>query len=366
MAEVAPRTGVLDDRSAVRRLDAAGMLAAVSDLPAQLRDGWRRTRDLTLPESHRGASGVALLGMGGSAIAGDVVRGVFVDRLRVPLVSVRDYVLPAFVGPETLVVAVSHTGATEETVSALTQALARKSPVAVIATGGPMHGVASRVGIPLLAYPGGGQPRASVGYGLSLVAGLLERAGLLDVADREIASAADAVTAVLEACGPDVPTERNGAKQLAWSLVDRFVVIQASGHLASTARRWKTQLNENAKQMAFADDLPEATHNTVVGYGQPDSLRDHYFVVFLASAMDHPRNTLRAELSMELLSSLNVAHHTVTVAGDGPLAQAVASIAYGDLVSCYLAVLYGMDPTPVDAISHIKERLSTVDGAADE
>jgi glucose/mannose-6-phosphate isomerase len=358
--------GVLDDVVAVGRMDAGGMLAAIETLPGQIRDAWARSRKLQLGEPHRAAQAVALLGMGGSAVGADLVRGVFSDRLRVPLSVVRDYELPASVQPSTLVVAVSYSGSTEETISALATALERRCPVAVITTGGTLHDVARRANLPLLDYPGGSQPRAAIGYSLLLFAGLLERAGLLQLDDAEVESTAATAAAMAKLWGPSVATERNLAKQLAWSLVDRLPVIEAAGFLAPVARRWKTQFNENSKSMAVAEELPEATHNTVVGYQQPESIRDHLYVVFLASPSDHPRNSLRASLSAELLGKAQIAHQVVPIAGDGRLAQAIAAISLGDHVSTYLAMLYGLDPTPVEAISHIKERLLERDEDAED
>jgi glucose/mannose-6-phosphate isomerase len=359
-------TGVLDDPAAIGRYDTGQMLAAVMRLPEQLREGWALAREVRLPDGHARTRNVAILGMGGSAIAGDIVRSVYADRLRAPIVSVRDYDLPAFVGPETLVVAVSHSGATEETVSALSHALERRCPVVVVATGGPMAEVARRAGLPLLSYAASGQPRAAIGYGISVLTSLLESAGHLEVDAAEVSEAADVVSSVLRSAGPEFPTERNPAKQLAWVLVDRFILIQASGHLAAAARRWKTQLNENAKQIAAVEELPEATHNAVVGYAQPESLHDHLFVVFLASIGDHPRNRLRAALSAELLGASGIGHQVVPVPGESRLAQTCAAIAHGDLVSCYLAILYGLDPTPVDAIGLIRQRLAGVDASAED
>lgn len=358
--------GILDDLGAMRRYDASAMLDAVATLPAQITDGWMRSRALTLPEAHRAARAVAVLGMGGSAIGGDLVRGVFAERLRLPLVVVRDYELPAWVGPETLVVASSYSGATEETISALSTALERRCPVAIITTGGPMGEVARRVRLPLLTFPGDGQPRAAVGYSMTLLAGTLERAGLLEIVDDEIRDAASAGSAAVELFGPDVPTERNPAKQLAWSLVDRLPVIEASGALAVVARRWKTQLNENGKSGAFAEELPEATHNAIVGYARPETLRDHLYVVFLASPDQHARNALRASLSAQLLGMAPIGHQVVPIGGSGTLAQAVSAIVMGDYVSTYLAFLYGEDPSPVEAIGYVKSRMSASDDEDDE
>jgi glucose/mannose-6-phosphate isomerase len=284
----------------------------------------------------------------------------------VPMSIVRDYDLPAFVQPSTLVVAASYSGSTEETISALTTALERRCPVAVITTGGALLEVARRAELPLLAFPGGGQPRAALGSALVSLIGLLQRAGLLAVEDAEIEAAAVSAAAMVEMWGASVPTERNLAKQLAWSLVDRLPVIEASGSLSPVARRWKTQLNENSKSMAVNEELPEATHNTVVGYAQPESIRDHVYVVFLASPLDHPRSSLRASLSAELLGSAQIAHQMVPIAGEGRLAQAIVAITLGDYASTYLGMLYGLDPSPVEAITTIKARLLERDEDAED
>ncbi|MFI5261709.1 MAG: bifunctional phosphoglucose/phosphomannose isomerase, partial [Candidatus Limnocylindrales bacterium] len=154
--------GILDRAADRAAIDAADMGGQVATIPDQLRDGWARTRRLTLPAAYRATRGVAVLGMGGSAIGGDLVHDIFADRLTVPLETVRGYELPAWVGPETLVIAASYSGATEETISALGAALRRRCPVIVVTTGGPLREVAQRAELPHVVFPGGGQPRAAI------------------------------------------------------------------------------------------------------------------------------------------------------------------------------------------------------------
>jgi glucose/mannose-6-phosphate isomerase len=358
--------GILDDLEALRRLDRSDMLGAAAALPGQVRDAWAISRSLALPESHRAVASVAVLGMGGSAIGGDLVRAIWADRLRVPVEVIRGYELPAWVGPTTLVVASSHSGTTEETISTFEQAAARRAPCAIISTGGTLLEVARRAGLPFLAFPGGGQPRASVGYSATLLAGLLERAGLLDLADAEVDAAAHAADIRVAASAPDLPTAENEAKRLAWTIVDRLPIIEASGLLAAVARRWKTQLNENGKTSATWEELPEATHNAVVGYPQPDTLKDHLIVVFLESDHDHERDRLRARFSRELLDSSGVAHEVIAVSGDGRFGTALDAIVRGDFASIYLGALYGVDPTPVESIAMLKQALALAAQAGDE
>jgi len=357
---------VLDEVAALERRDPTGLINHIGETPRQMREAWALTRGLDLPERHRQPTAVAVLGMGGSAIAGDIVRGVFSDRLRVPLVSVRDYDLPAWVGERTMVVAISHSGATEETISALSGALERRCPVVAITTGGPLGDVAAQVDLPRLIYPDDGPPRGALGYTLTLLGGLLERAGVMDLGEGEVLAGSVASATVGRSCGPAAGTDGNLAKQLAWTLVDRLPVVEAAGFLAPIARRWKTQLNENAKSMAVLEELPEATHNTVVGYQLPDTLRDHLYTVFLTGAADHPRNSRRLSLSTELLAAHGIAYQVVAVGGDTRFEQACWAISLGDYVSAYLALLYGVDPAPVEAIGHIKAGMQTADQENEE
>jgi glucose/mannose-6-phosphate isomerase len=351
----------LDNQGLIEAADPGGMLDLIAQIPAHLRDAWRITRGLALTDAHRATTSAALLGMGGSAIGGDLVAGIWSDRLRVPLTVVRGYDLPAWVSPSTLVIASSNSGNTEETLSALGAALQRKAPVVAISTGGALATAAARASMPLLSFPKIGMPRAAVGYSVGLTAGLLERAGHLDLADDEIEAAAAAAEKAVAAYGPEVPTAGNRAKQLAWTFLDRLPIIESAGFLAPVARRWKTQLNENGKTTAAWEELPEATHNTVVGYPHPEDTRDHLFVVFLASSADHPRNRVRTALSTAALDDELIANDRVVFEDRGRLAQAMHAIVLGDYASTYLAVLYGADPTPIEVLDHIKEALAAAD-----
>jgi glucose/mannose-6-phosphate isomerase len=358
--------GLLEDVKSISRRDPGHMLPAIAAFPDQMRKAWQMSRELQISDRYKTTTKVALLGMGGSAVCGDLVRAIFSDRITVPLVSVRDYELPAWIDASTLVIAVSHSGATEETITALETALQRRCPVAVITTGGAIGEVAKAVDLPRLLFPNESSPRAALGYTLLLLAGLLERAGFLDLDEPEVEAAIAAASQVAASCAADAPATTNLAKQLAWSLLDRFPVIEGSGFMAAVARRWKTQINENSNSAAAAEELPEATHNTVVGYEQPETMRDHQYVVFLASDADLPRNRERARLSVELLKTLNIDYQRVSFDGPGRFAQACAAISLGDYVSFYLALLYGVDPSKTEALTLVKQTMSEFDPAADE
>jgi len=355
----------LEDPAAILRRDPGHMLGAIQAFPRQMRAAWKMSRALTLPDRYREATSICVLGMGGSAVCGDLVRAIFSDRLTLPIASVRDYELPAWVGTKTLVICVSHSGATEETITALGTALERRCPVAVISTGGPIGGVATKADLPRLIYPNETPPRAALGYTMLLLAGLLERGGFLALDDAQVDEAIRAAEEVAAACGPDVPAASNLAKQLAWSLLDRLPVIEGSGVMAAVARRWKTQINENSHSSAVAEELPEATHNTVVGYEQPETMRDHEYVVFLAADSDLPRNRERVRLSMGLLKASTIDYRRVSIDGNGRLVQACAAISLGDYVSFYLALLYGADPSKTEALTLVKTSMGEFDENAE-
>ena len=350
---------ILDDPAAMSRADSGGMLVHVAELPEQIAEGWRISRQLELPGPM--PRSVAILGMGGSAIAGDLVKGIWADRISAPVEVLRGYDLPAWAGPETLVIASSRSGSTEETLRQLETALGRRCPVVCVTTGGAMKNVAQAARLPLAAFPDRGSPRSSVGWSLSIMAGVLERAGLLQLDESEIEAGVASARATAASCAPGVPTADNPAKQLAWALVDRFVLVIGSGALAPVARRWKTQLNENSKAFAASDELPEATHNSVVGFEQPESLRDHLGVVFLKSELEHPRNALRASLMGDLLDTGQIWHTSVRSQGEGRFGQALSAVVMGDFVSVYLAFMYAVDPTPIVVIDHVKEQLALAD-----
>lgn len=350
---------ILDDVAAMGRADGEGMLGHVAGLAGQVIEGFRAAQELELPWD--APRSVAVLGMGGSAIAGDLVPAIWADRISVPVHVLRGYELPAWVGPDTLVIASSKSGDTEETLRQLEGALERRCPVVCVSTGGALHRVAAAAKLPLATYPAAGSPRALLGWSLGIVAGVLERAGVLELSEAEIEAAVASADAVAARCAPEVPTADNPAKQLAWSLVDRFVLVSGAGFLAPVARRWKTQLNENSKAAAVFEELPEATHNTVVGFEQPESLRDHLAVVFLQSDLEHPRNALRAQLMADVLDTGLIWHQRIETSGETRLGHVLGGIVLGDYVSVYTAFMYAVDPTPVVAIDHIKQQLALAD-----
>lgn len=352
----------LDDPATRKRIDPDDMLGRVAELPRQLAQARRVAAPVSLTERHTNVDAIVVLAMGGSAIGAELVAAAAGDRLRVPLIVHRDYGLPAGVGERTLVIAASHSGETAETLSGFALARERGLPLAVVTTGGRLAAGASEAGLPLLQYRLGGQPRAAIGFGVGLVHELLATAGLIREPD-PLGAAATAVEQLLERMSPAVETDANPAKQLAWSIFGRIPVVYGHGAMAAVAHRWKTQLNENAKAWAAWEPMPEANHNAIEGSLNPREESDALYVIQVRDRDEPPEIADRYRVVEELLGERATNRSEVWAEGPSPLARVLTGVAYGDMVSVYLAILYQTDPTPVTLLAMLKERLARATGS---
>ncbi len=348
----------LDDITALRELDREGMLDHVAALPQQCRGAWALTRDLELSSHHRQANRVLIAGMGGSAIGGDLAAAVAADTGSLPIVVHRDYELPAWVDERTLVVGSSYSGDTEETLAAFEAAHERGCPLVAVTTGGRLARLAGQWQVPVISFGYRSMPRAALGYLFISLLGILRAMGAVGDLEADLREA----LSLLEIHGPewaaDSPQARNQAKQLALALHGRVPVVVGAGLLAPVARRWKTQFNENSKGWAYFEALPEMDHNALSGFHFPAGGADRFCVLFLTSQGLYRRNRLRLDFTQQILAEQGVACQRVQVPGESKLAQILAGVQLGDYVSCYLAALYGADPTPIADIVSLKQRMS--------
>lgn len=356
----------LDDLNRFKQLDPDNMLAHIDGLPDQIEAAWALGQTLPLPDLSA-VTQIVLCGMGGSAIGGSLVQALVMNACRVSLTINRDYDLPAWAaGPHTLVIGASYSGGTEETLSAFKQAIQRKTKLLAITTGGPIAELCRSAGGVVWPFEYKSQPRAVAGYSLALPLALLSRAGF--IADKQALSVAEGSAAVAEAVKAmreqqnslraESPVARNPAKRMAGQVMDRYPLIFGSGIMAPVARRWKGQISENAKAWAQFEDLPEMNHNSVVGTANPESLIGKYMVLFLESDFDHPRNKIRSEATRKLFMAAGFNTDVIRGVGATPLAQMLTALHYGDYVSYFLAMAYGVDPTPIGPIEALKRRLA--------
>ena len=350
----------LDDLQSMQQLDPQAMLAEIDNLPDQLEKAWGlgQTQPCEGLLPTQGFSRILISGMGGSAIGADLLAAYIAPICRIPVIVHRDYGLPAWAhGAETLVIASSHSGNTEETLDAFDAALRNDCRLMAVATGGKLAERAVQAKIPIWKFEHQGQPRAAVGFSFGLLLAAFSRLGLIDPTEKittEVDTAVSEMKKQQEILRADVPVAHNPAKRLAGQLVGRWVNVYASGCLAPVARRWKGQVNEIAKAGAGFEFLPEADHNALAGLLNPADLQSRTTTLFLHAPSDHPRNRLRSDLTRQgfMLEGLNT--DVYEAQGENSLAHIWTTLHFGDYVAYYLAMAYGADPTPVQALENFK------------
>jgi glucose/mannose-6-phosphate isomerase len=348
---------LLDDLGYLQLLDAGRMLHFIEDFPAQCLVAWGNAGRFAWPQVPEGMQNVVIAGMGGSAIAGELLADLATEHSSLPILIHRNYGLPACAGRHSLVIASSYSGDTEETLDAARQALRRGASVVALAAGGELGRLAAEAGTPFYTLHYQSSPRAALAHSFVSLLYFFQHLGLLPDQHEALVDAVATMQAMQSTVGARVPASANLAKRLAHDLHRRLSVIYGVGFLGSVAHRWKTQINENAKAWAFYEMLPEMNHNAVLGYQQPDDLAAASYVVLLRSRSNARRNLVRAEATGQLLERAGVPHRAIDAEGSSELAQMLSAIHLGDYVSFYLAALYGVDPTPIEAIDLLKEHL---------
>lgn len=352
----------LDDLSLFEKFDEQNMLGFIRVLPDQLEQAFAHGLSQPAPVGLPAFRSVLIAGMGGSAISGDLVNALVADSSPYPIRVIRGYDLPpCYSGPETLLIALSHSGNTEETLSVASQALERGCTVLAITTGGKLPAIVGAAGGMVWKYDYASPPRAALGWLYGMVLAAFNQLGLAPGLPPQVAEAVSLMRREAAIYGPESPTVQNSAKRLAGQFMERLPVLWASGLLEPVAQRWKTQINENSKSPAFVDFIPEMNHNGVVGTVFPDRVLSRFMVVQLQSARyDHPRVQVRQQVTEEIALSAGLNHDKVQATGESRLAQQMGLIQYGDYVTFYLAIAYEADPTAIPQIDLLKERLAAV------
>ena len=347
----------LDEQDRFQEVDPEGMLAEIDGLPDQLQAAWDLGQSLPLPIVEE-VRQVVIAGMGGSAIGGDLLAAYVAPRMSIPVIVWRNYDLPAYAsGPGTLVITSSHSGNTEETLSAFERGREAGVSLMAITTGGELARRAEAQSVPLWSFKHSGQPRAAVGYSFGLLLAALARQDLIPDPTDEVVDAVAAMHRQQKKLRADVPVTQNPAKRLAGQMMERWPTIVGADFLAPVARRWRTQISELAKAVAQFEELPEADHNMVAGVVQPESLFGSTMVIFLRASLNHPRNTIRVDATSHILMVEGFGTNIIQARGDTRLAQQWTCLHFGDYTAYYLAMAYGIDPTPVAAIEGLKEIL---------
>ncbi len=351
----------LDNVEQIRGLDPDNMYNRVFDFPEQLAEAVALGEKFQFDRlAFADVKNIVVIGMGGSAIGGDLARSLLGKTLVAPFQVCRNYELPEYVDDESLVIASSYSGNTEETLAALEDAIGRKSMIMAMTTGGIMEEVCGVNGIPVLKLPGGLQPRAALGYSFAPLIVFFERIGLIKGYVKQLGDTIAHLKTQRDSYIEDSPVAQNRAKNLATIIRGRMPIIYGGPSLTDVvAVRWKGQMCENAKNMAFANVYAEFNHNELVGWSDTIAPhKDNLIVIQLRDKDDHPKIVKRMDIVKGIIGKQNVPVIDVQSTGNTPLDRMFSLVQLGDFASYYLAILNNVDPTPVEAIETLKKSLA--------
>lgn len=361
------RLEVLDDPQALRKIDKSDMLGLCLKTSEFCKEAIMLARRFKLPKTvqiskslqikYCKPKNIVVAGMGGSAIGGDLLRDWLVDRLDVPVEVCRDYYLPAYADEETLVLVVSYSGETEEALCALLDAVKRKCMIVAVASGGTLISFAKKLHLPYFVARSGFQPRVAVPYLSFPLAIILEKFGLVSGLEKEMQETVRVLKKLAAENSSKVPRNKNLAKKLAWQLRSTIPVVYGFRQYRGVACRFKSELNENSKIPAKYENFPELNHNDVVGWEASERLTKKFTVILIRDREEPPeiRNRIEATKKLVLRKAAKVLE--IQSVGESELARMFSVVFLGDLTSVYLAILLGVDPSPVEIITALKNEM---------
>lgn len=347
----------LDSKEKVREIDKSDMLGHLVKTPDYCLDAIKRANQTDVPAKVK-PNNVVIIGMGGSAIGGEILKAWLREELSIPIEVSRDYTLPAYVNKDTLIFAISYSGNTEETLSAFLTAVSRKCMIIAITSGGQLGALCNKLQVPYVPLPVNLPPRAAVPYLFFPLPILMKKLGILTNIEDEIEKVISILRKVGRANLPSVPTVDNKAKKLAQELMGTIPVVYGFRQYCAIAHRLKTQFNENSKIFSRYDVFPELNHNETVGWEAPEKLIKNYSVILIRDPAEPPEIRNRIETTSSLVFSRAKKVLEITAEGEGKLIKMFSVLCIGDFASIYLAILQNKDPTPVKIIDRVKSELA--------
>ena len=345
----------LDDVDVLYKLDKSRAISNVLSYPEACLQAYK-LEPINLPEVITSPRIIVIAGMGGSGISGDIVATWLQDRIKIPIISVKDYILPNYVDEDALVVLVSYSGNTEETLSVFSQALERKAQVLAVTSNGKLEEYCQKARLPFIRIPSGYQPREAIIYLTIPIASFLEKTEIIENLSMEIRSTAEVLQQVREQIKPEVPLEENPAKKIAVQILNTTPIIYGSGIQNPIAYRMKCQLNENSKVHAFYGVIPEMNHNEIMGWEHV--AYKMFSVIFLRYHSEREEVKTRIEILKNLLSERGVTKVLeIWARGKSTLEKMFSTMFIGDMTTLYLAFLRNVDPLKIELIEKLKKEL---------
>jgi glucose/mannose-6-phosphate isomerase len=348
---------ILDNQEKVKQIDKSSMLTHLVKTSDYCRDAIKRAAQTSVPPKVK-PENIVIVGMGGSAIGGEILHDWLRDVLPIPIEVCRDYNLPAYVNKDTLVFANSYSGNTEETLSAFLAANKRKCTTIAITSGGQLEEFSKKLQVPYITIPTGLPPRVAVPYLFFPLPVLMEKMEILSNVRDEL----EETILVLERLGKansfSVPTEENKAKKLAQELMGTVPIVYGFRQYSVIAHRLKTQFNENSKVPSKYDVFPELNHNETVGWEASETLTKQFSVILIRDPEEPSEIRNRIETTTSLAFNRAKKVLKIDAEGKGKLAKMFSVLCIGDFASVYLAILQKKDPTPVKIIDRVKRELA--------
>lgn len=326
----------------VHELDKENMEKILDGFPDQVKKGIQLAEDMAVKGDF---DKIVLCGMGGSALAGEILKCYLKYDLKIPLITLKTYNLPTYVDKNTLFIASSYSGNTEEAVAAYREAIRKKVPTVVIASGGKLEELSGMNKTPIIKIPSGIQPRLSIGYSFFALLKLFENSGFIESKEQDTRKTEKALKKSIY---------KEMAKKIAMKLKDKIPIIYVSDDMEAVAYKWKININENSKTHAFCNKIPEMNHNEINGYVV---IKGNYHVLFIKNDEDHERVQKRFKINKELIKEKKVEVTEIEIKGDCFLTKLFSAIYIGDWVSYYLALEEGINPTPVEIVEDLKKQL---------
>ncbi|MEM2971002.1 MAG: bifunctional phosphoglucose/phosphomannose isomerase [Candidatus Bathyarchaeia archaeon] len=349
------RAKILDSLEGIKKIDREGMLLFCVEAAKHYEEAAKIARNLSV--DYPKPQTIVVAGMGGSAIGGELLKDWANDRIAIPIEVQREYRLPAYVNKNTLVLVASYSGETEESLSVFLDAAKRNCKIVCVSSGGSLLDFAEKMGLPFIRIPTGIPPRAALPYLFTPLPIILEKTGLVSNVDAEIAETIKVLKGVSNENMPEKPVTANFSKSLASKINGTIPTVYGFGFYRAVAQRFKQQFNENSKIPAKWEFFPELNHNEIVGWEAAGALAKDFSIIFIRDKNEPKEIQVRIETTKELISAEEVKTFEVWSRGESKLAKMLSTILIGDFTSVYLAILRGVDPTPVKTISLLKERM---------
>ena len=351
----------LNNLQKIKKLDSGRVLDSIEALGAQISQAWQEVGDLKLPATFKNFDKIVLNGMGGSALGADVIRSLFADRLKAPLIVINSYQPPKFLDGKTLYIASSYSGTTEEVIYSLAQAKKKQAKIFVIANGGRLGELVGRKSVSGYVFNPrfnpSGQPRMGLGYSLGAQLGLLKKVGLLDIAEQEIKDSLTGLAKLHRKFGASNPEKNNPAKKLAVFLRNKTALAVAAEFLSGNAHVFANQINENAKNFADYFLISELNHHLLEGLSFPRSNAGHLAFVFFDSRLYFPLNQKRLRITRDVAAKNKIKSFYYRLSGPDKLSQVLEMLVFGSYASFYLAVLNNVNPSKIPWVDYFKAKL---------